>query len=639
MNTPKRLALYALHDKNGYAGEYVKYCLNALRDAACRVIAITESTPQADGQKTIEETGAEIIIGKKSETDFSLWQEAMADLGFDKLSACDELILCSSGCYGPFRPLAEVFYEMESRNCDYWGITRGRLADERKHQAGEPGDSTFIEPYFMEFSRKVLSSDCFKEWWRGPEPLTGTYEGPHGAQAGIAASLERCLSEHGFSADTFVNCGRYLERRCRQNPASVFADEILINDHAPFLRRDLLINEGTLWPDSGEGFAPPDIIESLKETEYPLEYIYQDILRNNKISSVKDALSLTWIHRKAAHYSKRRLALVCYAYYPDLAEHMCRYLLNMPEGSDLYLISSKDEVLDAYKKLLGQKKAAAIFSNILYLTKPNRGRDVAALLVTFAPYVKDYDGFCFVHDKKSPQNPYALTRDFLRRSLECCLESRQYTKDLTEALFAEKERCGIMVPPTPYFSLYITLGAEVYDEDVRALKALMEKLKLQVPFDQNLMAPFGTMFWARTDALYDLFEYKWKYGDFPEEPMPPDHTISHAIERVFCLCAQNRGYFPKWAMPEGFAELYVSNLSARLRGYNAELNRILGKDSWSAQMGKLQRMPEADKTFRFSSYLVCWLLSKITFGRLGERCREKYRKLKDIKRVRRVKLF
>ena len=90
---------------------------------------------------------------------------------------------------------------------------------------------------------------------------------------------------------------------------------------------------------------------------------------------------------------------------------------------------------------------------------------MAALLVTFAPYVKDYDGFCFVHDKKSPQNPYALTRDFLRRSLECCLESRQYTKDLTEALFAEKERCGIMVPPTPYFSLYITLGAEVYDED------------------------------------------------------------------------------------------------------------------------------------------------------------------------------
>ena len=167
----------------------------------------------------------------------------------------------------------------------------------------------------------------------------------------------------------------------------------------------------------------------------------------------------------------------------------------------------------------------------------------------------------------------------------------------------------------------------------------MERLKLRVPFDRNLMAPFGTMFWARTDALADLLGYKWKYEDFPEEPMPPDHTVSHAIERVFCLCVQNRGYFPMWAMPESFAELYVNNLSARLGGFNSELCRILGKDTWSAQMGKLRSTPEADRTFRFSSYLVCMILSKIAFGRLGERCREKYRKLKAIKRARRIKLF
>lgn len=639
MNTPKRLALYAFHDKDGYAGEYVRYCLKALKETAERVIVIAECLLQPRSRQEFESLGAEVLPEEKARSDFTAWQAAIAETGFGELSKYDELILCGSGCYGPLRPLTEVFSEMESRNCDFWGITRGRISAKSTFGAGVSWDGTFIESYFMAFSRKVLSSDCFFEWWSGPEPLAGTCEEPQSAQAGIAASLEHCLSEHGFSADTFVNCGRYLERYCRQNPASVFADEILRNDHAPFLQRDLLVNSGTLWPDSGEGFTPPDIIEALKQTEYPLQCIYQDLLRNNKISSVKDALSLTWIHRNAEHYTKRRLALVCYAYYPDLAEHMCRYLLNMPEGSDLYLISSRDEVLDAYKKVLLEKNASALFRKILYLKKPNRGRDVSALLVTFAPYLKDYDGFCFVHDKKSPQNPYALTRDFLRRNLECCLGSRQYTKDLAEALFDEKERCGIMVPPTPYFSDYITLGAEVYEEDVSALEALMEKLKLRVPFDQNLMAPFGTMFWARTDALYDLFEYKWKYGDFPEEPMPPDHTISHAIERVFCLCAQNRGYFPKWAMPEGFAELYVSNLSARLRGYNAELNRILGKDSWSAQMGKLQRMTEADKTFRFSSYLVCWLLSKITFGSAGRLFREKYARLREIKRARRVKLF
>lgn len=639
MNTPKRLALYAFHDENGHAGEYVKYCLKALREAGCRVIVIAGRELQPESRQALESIGAEILTVKNPCTDFGAWQEAILVTGFPELTAYDELILCSSGCYGPFRPLSGLFPEMETRHSDFWGITRGRIGESVPLKYDAVGDETFIEPYFMVFSRKAISSECFKKWWSGTDPLAGPGEEAKHIEAMIVRSLERCLTEHGLSSDTYVSCGKYLERCSSQNPVSVFADEILGNDHAPFLRRDLLVNEGNLWTDTGEGFTPRDIIAVLRETEYPIELVYQDILTNNKISAVRNALPLTWIHRKAGHYSKRRLALVCYAYYTDLAEYMCRYLLNMPEGADLFIISSREETLDAYKKELEEKNASAVFGRIRFLMKPNRGRDVAALLVTFAPYLKDYDGFCFVHDKKSPQNPYALTRDFLRRSLECCLGSREYSMDLAEALFDENEHCGIMVPPTPYFSLYITLGAEVYEEDVSALKALMERLKLRVPFDRNLMAPFGTMFWARTDALADLLGYKWKYEDFPEEPMPPDHTVSHAIERVFCLCVQNRGYFPMWAMPESFAELYVNNLSARLGGFNSELCRILGKDTWSAQMGKLRSTPEADRTFRFSSYLVCMILSKIAFGRLGERCREKYRKLKAIKRARRIKLF
>ena len=638
MNTPKRLVLYALHDKNGCAGEYVTYCLKALRDISCRVIVITGSPLQEDGQKAIKALGAEIIAGENSGSDFSLWQAAIADIGFPELSAYDELILCGSGCYGPFMPLSQVFSEMEGRSCDFWGITRGRTALDEASGRNEAGDRSFIEPYFMLFSQKAVSSECFKEWWNSPEHLTCRSGGSQATDEMIAASLERCLKEHCFTTDTYVDCRQYLGRCCRENPASVFADEIVRLGHAPFLKSELLINAGNLWTETGEGFTPADIMAAIRETGYPIQLIYRDLLRNTKISSIKDTLPLTWIHHKAEHYSKRRLALVCYAYYPDLAEYMSRYLLNMPEGSDLFIISSRQEALDAYKKTLDEK-AKAVFSRISFLLKPNRGRDVAALLVTFAPYLKDYDGFCFVHDKKSPQNPHALTRDFLRRSLECCLESRQYANDLAEALFDEKAQCGIMLPPTPYFSRYITLGAEVYDEDICELRALMERLGLKVHFDRNLMAPFGTMFWARTDALADLFGCNWKYGDFPEEPMPPDHTISHAIERVFCLCAQNRGYFPKWAMPEGFAELYVNNLSVRLSGYNAELNRILGKDTWSSRMGKLKSIPEADRTFRFSSYLICWLFSRITFGRTGKKFREKYEKLRQIKHSRHIKLF
>ena len=153
------------------------------------------------------------------------------------------------------------------------------------------------------------------------------------------------------------------------------------------------------------------------------------------------------------------------------------------------------------------------------------------------------------------------------------------------------------------------------------------------------------MFWARTDALSDLFAYKWDYDDFPEEPMPVDHTISHALERVFCYCAQNRGYFSKWAMPEGFAELYINNLSYRLRDYNAELNRIWGRNSWTGHWNQLKAVGDkgheitVDRTFRYGTYLRYKLLSKITFGHRREHYKEKYQALKKIKRERRIKFF
>jgi len=647
MNKAKRLALYIFYDKDGFVSEYVKYYIKALREAADRVVFIANGLLDPDGKKEIEAAGAEIFQRENKGLDFGAWKDAILSIGFPKISSYDELILCNCSTYGPVYPLSEVFSEMESRSCDFWGIT--------KHQAtgdliirDDPSSAIIehIQSYFIVFTKKVTSSACFRKWWNGLKPSSDY-------KTEVAFHENRFteyLCKNGFTGDTYVSCDRYFSRGCRYNPTSAFADEIIRNDRDPFVKRKLFINEESFWSNTGEGFTPLDVIETVKETGYPVEYIYSDLLRNHKISELKDTLALTWIHRKTVNYSKRKLALVCYAYYTDLAGYMCSYLLNMPEGSDLYLISSKQEVLDAYKKILKRDGNSKTFGKITFLLKPNRGRDVASLLVTFAPYVMNYDAFCFVHDKKSKQNPYTLTRDFLRRSLVCCLESREYTRDLVEALFDEKERCGVMLPPTPYFSLYITLGAELYEEGVKPLRSLFDRLKLKVPLDEKLMAPFGTMFWARTDALADLFSYDWHYDDFPEEPMPIDHTISHEIERIFCFCAQNRGYFSKWAMPESFAELYVNNLSYRLRDYNAELNRIIDKDSWYGQLSKLKAMPSfnsnpaaapagANKTFRYSSYLRYKLLSKITFGHLRKHYRKKYQALKAIKRARRIKFF
>ena len=659
MNKVKRLALYIFYDKEGFVSDYVKYYVKALKEVTDRIVFIVNGKILPEGRREIEDLGPEIFNRENKGLDFGAWKETILSLGFEEILKYDELILCNCSSYGPAYPLSEVFSEMESRKCDFWGITK-HPATGTEIISGNPASAIVehIQSYFVVFKRRVVESNGFQKWWKELEPTSN-----YSIEVGLHENrFTQYLYGCGFSYDTYVDCDKYFRRNCPYNTTFACADELLASDRDPFIKRKLFVNEANVWTETGEGFAPILTMEALKKTSYPVEYIYRDLLRCQKLSSIKDGMALNWIHQKADHYSKHRLALVCYAYYGDLAERMSSYLLNMPEGSDLYLISSKEEVLDAYKKVLAEKKAQEVFGKINFLLKPNRGRDVSSLLVTFAPYVKNYEAFCFVHDKKSKQIPYTLSQDFMRRCLECCLESRQYVKDLVEELFDGSSRTGVMMPPVPYFSLYITLGAEVFEGTVDWLRKLFDMLKLKVPFDDKVIAPFGTMFWARTDALSDLFAYKWDYDDFPEEPMPIDHTISHALERVFCYCAQNRGYFSKWAMPEDFAALYINNLSYRLRDYNAELNRIWGRNSWTGHWNHLKQYSGAnfgigaapatspapalpanavtvDKTFRYGTYLRYKLLSKITFGHRREHYRQKYMALKAIKRERRIKFF
>ena len=67
------------------------------------------------------------------------------------------------------------------------------------------------------------------------------------------------------------------------------------------------------------------------------------------------------------------------------------------------------------------------------------------------------------------------------------------------------------------------------------------------------------MFWCRTAALTKITNKNWQIEDFPEEPMPKDGTISHALERIFPFAAQTLGFYSGWIMNEEFARNEVEN--------------------------------------------------------------------------------
>ena len=91
---------------------------------------------------------------------------------------------------------------------------------------------------------------------------------------------------------------------------------------------------------------------------------------------------------------------------------------------------------------------------------------------------------------------------------------------------------------------------------------LLNRLDIHVPINKYKVpiAPYGSCFWFRSDAVAKLFEYNWKYDDFPEEPLPIDGTISHAIERVYAYVAQDAGYYASTVMRDEYARIEYTTL-------------------------------------------------------------------------------
>lgn len=72
---------------------------------------------------------------------------------------------------------------------------------------------------------------------------------------------------------------------------------------------------------------------------------------------------------------------------------------------------------------------------------------------------------------------------------------------------------------------------------------LSEKMNFKTGLPENaLNFPVGGMFWARSRALKPLFDLNLDWGDYPEEPVPDEGTMLHAIERIIPSVVKATGF-------------------------------------------------------------------------------------------------
>ncbi|GEM_PF-393931 len=156
----------------------------------------------------------------------------------------------------------------------------------------------------------------------------------------------------------------------------------------------------------------------------------------------------------------------------------------------------------------------------------NRGRDVRPFLMTMQRISHlGYRAVCKVHGKKSV---YRNDGDSLREQLFSTLINEEI---MTK--FEENDRLGFIGTASSML--------EHNNTNMKATQKLVDEIsnEMKIPFLRGRFAA-GTMFWADPRAIEPIL--KLRVNDFDIERGLADGTRAHAIERLFCVVCEAKGF-------------------------------------------------------------------------------------------------
>nr|WP_294667118.1 rhamnan synthesis F family protein [uncultured Blautia sp.] len=574
--TANRLGIYFFYDGDGVVDKYIDYFLYDYAKCFNHLVVVCNGKLNDSGRKIFEKYTSDIIVRENKGMDVWAYKTAFDFMGWKKLESYDEITIANYTSMGPVYPFMEMYEEMDQRDLDFWGINKHFY-----YEADVFGKISYgyipehIQSYYMVFRNSLVKSKQFQEYWNNM-PMITAYDD---SIAMFEAVFTKKFADYGFNWDVYVDVEDL--RSLTLHPILTYPVELIKNRKCPIFKRRSFFQDYNVVLDATTGQEAKELYDFLRKSGlYDVDLIWDNLLRTCHQEDLFKNLHLSYIlscedvneEKMYTQYGKKKVALLMHLYFMDLLKSSFEYAQAVPEFTDIYITTNsednKKQILKKFKDLPCGKLEVRVV--------PNRGRDVSALLIGLKDVLPNYDIACFFHDKKAGQvTPGSVGESFGYKCSKNVLYNRAFVYRVLET-FEKNPRLGLLSPPEPNHGQFFTsLGFE-WCWNYTVTKQLAEKLNITVPMTENKapVAPLGSVFWFRTKALEPIHKISWKYEDFPEEPLPVNETISHAIERLRPYAAQQAGYYPAMVMAEPFAEIEFTNL----RHYVQNYNRILMKN-------------------------------------------------------------
>jgi hypothetical protein len=223
-------------------------------------------------------------------------------------------------------------------------------------------------------------------------------------------------------------------------------------------------------------------------------------------------------------------ALHVHLFYPELAPDLLQKLAVNQARCDLLLTSTDDTKAEMLRAIMSGYQGGTVTIRVV----PNRGRDIGAFLSGFGRETFDrYDVVGHLHGKRSPSlgTIGETWREFLWQNLVGGLHPML---DIVLTRFAAEPNLGLIFPEDPHLPGWA--------DNFEIASGLAQRMGIKEPLDPYFEFPVGTMFWARTKALGPLFDLRLDWDDYPDEPVPYDGTVLHALERILPFATRQAGY-------------------------------------------------------------------------------------------------
>jgi rhamnosyltransferase len=551
----KRVLFYLFYDEQGQVDDYVTHKLSDLKKSIDTIFVVSNSALTVESRKKLEEVVDVVYV--RENVGFDVWgyKEAMETFGLDKLEAYDELILMNYTFFGPIFPFAETFEKMDGMDCDFWGITA--------HKAMIPNPFTgrdelplHLNSHWIAVRKKMFMSTEFKKYWH-EMPMINSYVD---SILQHESRFTKHFSDRGFSFEVTFPPEDY------PTEYSAFQSiELMMDNRCPILKRRAFFHD-PIFLEQNAIILKGVMKRIVEETDYDTSLIWRNVVRSTPPRTLHTNLDLLEVlpgdDFEEVLNKPHRIAVLAHLYYDDMLEETMSYVTNIPYAYDLYITTSSEQK----KKNI---ELALLKYNVnkfeVRVVEENRGRDMGSLFVTLRDVLLsgEYDYLCRVHSKKSPQNGHNMALMFKEHMYDNLLHSPGYVKRVID-LFDKNETLGMVFPPVVHIA-YPTLGHAWFANREPATHWAKE-LGITTTFDDATpMAPYGTMFWFRPEAIKKISTYPFKWTDFPPEPNHTDGGLAHVLERLLGYSVMSEGYHIRCAINTELASINYTKLEYKLQ--------------------------------------------------------------------------